>query len=166
MQLCYKQRHTVKPSASTQVSYEPLHLTVLNVHVNEARSGLKCSFTVHEIHFHSIFLYFQLPFLIAIFFHAGFVNLVTVSRYLPTAGLVWALRRFQVLAGRGLLGNIIWPAEHVFWIPTCHFNSSFIHSVNKKYMAEHYINQKLFPSPQTITNLTYTYKKCICENLL
>lgn len=68
---------------------------------------------VQKIHFPFMFLIFQLPVLIAIFFHAGFVNLATVSRYLPTAGLEWALRRFQVLAGRGLLGNIIWPAEHV-----------------------------------------------------
>lgn len=71
--------------------------------------------TVQKIHFHFMFLFFQLPVLIAIFFHAGIVNLVTESRYLPTAGLEWALRRFQVLAGRGLLGNIIWPADHVLF---------------------------------------------------
>lgn len=30
MQLCYKQRHIVEPSASTQVSYEEMRASVLN----------------------------------------------------------------------------------------------------------------------------------------
>lgn len=59
-----------------------------------------------------MFLFFWLPVLIAIFFHAGFLNPVTASQYLLRVRPVWALRRFRGPAGKGLLGNI-WPTEHL-----------------------------------------------------
>lgn len=93
--------------------------SMLNVHMNEAWSSFDITEDTtepfHSFHFMSVF--FWLPFLIAIFFHVDFVNLATVSRYLPRPRAVWALRRFQVPAGRGLLGNIIWLAQHVLLAP-------------------------------------------------
>lgn len=96
--------------------------SVLNVHMNEAFDITQDTTTFHSFHFMSAF--FRLPFLIAIFFHADFVNLATVSRYLPRPRAVWALRRFQVPAGRGLLGNIIWLAQHVGFVHPTRSNSS------------------------------------------
>lgn len=101
VQLCYKQT-----SANTQVWYDESLIARLAV------------FDRHTLTF--MFGFFRLPFLIGIFFRAGSAIPATVSRYLPTARLVWALRRFQTRAGRGLLGDIIWPAEHVR-----HFTISF-----------------------------------------
>lgn len=127
MQLCYKQT-----SANTQVWYDSL--------LNRPKRRRLAVFDGHTSTF--MFWFFRLPFLIATFFRAGSAILATVSRYLPTARLVWALRRFQTLAGRGLLGNIIWPAEHVR-----HFNKSFsfLALIIEKVIQNIYINQTQNP---------------------